>query len=313
MVATSRGLVVMILAGCSGSELAPASLRYDVRGAPSTRAELVVQQQATPTATATASAAAAEPDSPPEPTSDMVTIPAGTFWMGCAPADVQCKPDEKPRHAVVLDAFSIDKHEVTVGDFMLCVRVGKCTEPPPSAQGRSGEATCTWREAERDRHPIDCVALRDAVAYCEWRGKRLPTEAEWERAARGVDERVLPWGKAVVETPACWNARASCPVGAHPSGASPAGALDMAGNVAEWVDDPYHPTFYATSPKRSPRAKPTDVPWKEKCSDVTCGVARGGDWSSPEAELRATARQRLSPVARVGVGFRCARSVQSGR
>jgi formylglycine-generating enzyme required for sulfatase activity len=298
----------MVLVGCSGGELAPAPLRHDVRGAPAMRAEVAVPQEPGTVATAAPSAAATEPDPPPEPTDDMVTIPAGTFWMGCAPADVQCRPDEKPRHAVVLDAFSIDKREVTVRDFMHCVREGKCTEPPPSAPGRSAEAMCNWRETGRERHPVDCVAPRDAVAYCEWRGKRLPTEAEWERAARGTDERILPWGKAVVETPACWSARSSCPVGAHPSGASPAGALDMAGNVAEWVDDPYHPTFYAMSPRRSPRAKPTDVPWKEKCSDVTCGVARGGSWFSPEPDLRATARQRLFPVARVGVGFRCARS-----
>ena len=218
---------------------------------------------------------------------EMVLVPAGEFWMGSEDGGA----DEKPRHRVTLDAFYIDKHEVTnarYGRFM-------------GATGRSVPTywnDSTWNSPQQ---PVVGVSWDDADAYCKWAGKRLPTEAEWEKAARGTDGRKYPWGEQ-------WDAsRANSvesklgktvPVGAYPAGASPYGALDMAGNAWEWVADWYDRDYYRRSPEQNPRGPETG----------SGRVLRGGSWLSLPILLRAANRYDFTPGSRSDlIGFRCAR------
>ena len=217
-----------------------------------------------------------EPGSTP---SGMVKVPGGTFLMG---------DDERPVH---VDPFSIDPTEVTVDAYAECVRAGRCTEP----SDRSVSSYCNWGYGDRGQHPINCVDWNQARAYCAYRGKRLPTEAEWEKAARGTDGRKYPWGNETVScrlavwgdgqsTDGCGR-HSTWAVGSFEAGASPYGALDMAGNVWEWTSDWY-------SDERVYR------------------VYRGGGWGNANpASLRASLRYWGSPSRRYGgLGFRCADS-----
>jgi formylglycine-generating enzyme required for sulfatase activity len=234
-------------------------------------------------------------------TDGMVLVPGGSFFMGCNESvDGECDPDEKPGRNVDVAAFRIDKTEVTVEDYRKCVNSGRCSSP--------GEGQyCNWGKSGRDRHPINCVSWDQAVAYCEWRGKRLPTEAEWEKAARGMDRRKYPWGNAgygaagrvaniadesAKRVFADWTTAEgyddgnveTAPVGSYPAGASPYGALDMVGNVWEWTSDWY--------PGKVGEAR----------------VVRGGSWDYPPQSARASLRNRLRAGARNrSLGFRCAR------
>jgi formylglycine-generating enzyme required for sulfatase activity len=127
-------------------------------------------------------------DTPPrQARGDMVTVPAGALWMGCAATDSLCAARERPPRMVHLDAFHIDKAEVTVKAYRACVSAGACT--PPTSRAR-----CNWDQPSRRDHPINCVTWHQADAYCQWASKRLPTEAQWEKAARGTDGRIYPWG-----------------------------------------------------------------------------------------------------------------------
>ena len=165
----------------------------------------------------------------------MVGVLAGPFMMGCNhEVDWDCSVSEDPYHQVHIGTFEIDATEVTVLEYGGCVvDFGACSQPSTSLSG------CNWGQGKPD-HPVNCVDWFQAKAYCEWAGKRLCTEAEWEKAARGLDGRVYPWGN---EEPACEHAvipecsDSSQPVGTKPAGASPYGLLDMAGNVREWVQD----------------------------------------------------------------------------
>lgn len=231
----------------------------------------------------------------------MVEVPAGEFLMGCnSSIDNQCYPDEKPQHKVYLDAFYIDKTEVTVGDYKKCVDAGVC-KPPACYSSRS------WGKEGRENRPVDCVNWFKAKAYCEWAGKRLPTEAEWEKAARGTDGRKFPWGNepasctyAVMRTSraeGCGTANA-WDVGSKPQGASPYGALDMVGNVAEWTADWYGAHYYKSSTDRNPTG-PSGSRWR---------VVRGASFFHRAGER---ASSRLSSTPSIGdydIGFRCARS-----
>ena len=220
----------------------------------------------------------------------MVGVPAGPFLRG-SPSSIGLE-DEHPQRTIVLSAFAIDRTEVTQGDYARCVAARGCT---PNA--------CDRQYVHDDHHPVVCVTWDQARAYCGWAGKRLPTEAEWEKAARGTDGRRYPWGN---DPPTCERARyfgcgdGADAVGAHPTGASPYGALDMAGNVWEWVADWHDDTYWTTSPSKGPPGP----------SQGTLKVVRGGAFKYGPDQLSSAGRTFDKPtVTYEHVGFRCAKSL----
>ncbi len=238
----------------------------------------------------------------------MVYVPAGEFSMGSNDEN----PDEKPMHTVSLDAYWIDKTEVTNAMYAVCVEKGACQ--PPSYSGSNTRGSY-YRDAQYAGYPVIYVDWNKAQAYCQWAGVRLPTEAEWEKAARGMDGRNYPWGNTFDGSKANYCDRncsndwvadknqddgyaETSPVGAYPSGASPYGALDMAGNVWEWVNDWYGETYYSESPLQNPQGP----------SSGSYRVLRGGSWYSSEDVLRSAIRNGLDPTnTNNNNGFRCSR------
>ena len=226
--------------------------------------------------------------SPAEVEAPMMAIPAGEFTMG---SDVE---DERPAHVVFVGAFEIDMFEVTNEGF---ARFVEETDYVTDAE-KEGDSM-PWRvySEGKPKHPVVKVSWNDAKAYCEWVGKRLPTEAEWEKAARGTDARIYPWGNewdvAKANTKEA-GYRGTIIVGSLPDGASPYGVMDMAGNVAEWTADWFK--AYPGSDYQSPY-------FGEKYR-----VIRGGGWFSDEELVRTTERSASSvTLANDDVGFRCAR------
>jgi len=209
--------------------------------------------------------------------------------MGCnAAADDACSDDEKPMHKVTLSAFEIDKTEVTQAQYSACVLATACA--PPS---------CAWDCGHTD-FPAACVNWAQASAYCSFAGERLPSEAQWEKAARGDQGLKYPWGNAA---PDCTRSNmAGCgdgamPVGSLTAGASPYGALDMAGNMVELVADWYDAAYYASSPPSDPTG-PTKG---------TRYGGRGGGFKSEADFLRASKRDWYDTTdAGASLGFRCA-------
>ncbi len=228
----------------------------------------------------------------------LLYVPAGEFKMGAADSDSQATAGEKPQHSVYLDAFWIDQIEVTNAMYAKCVTAGACQAPSST---KSSTRASYYGNSQFDNYPVIGVSWGDATAYCEWAGRRLPTEAEWEKAARGDDQRTYPWGNdAPDETRLNYNmeVKDTTRVGAYPTGASPYGALDMAGNVWEWVADWYGENYYATTPDRNPTG-PTSGKYR---------VLRGGSWDDEAPYVRASGHGGVIPVMRdVIIGFRCAR------
>ncbi len=235
---------------------------------------------------------------------DMCRIPEGSFLRGSDPG--VGRADERPRRAITLSAFWIDVSPVTVTQYAQCVDAGACLEPAATEH-------CNFAGGRED-HPVNCVSFLDAKSYCDFAEKRLPTEAEWEKAARATDARAYPWGQ---EQPSCelavfneegegWATSGGCglastwPAGAMPEGESPYGVLDMAGNVLEWVSDYYDPLYYERAPSRDPQGPASG---RER-------ALRGGSWrTSDKGGLRAAHRYSFDPDGRVNyVGFRCAQS-----
>ena len=240
-----------------------------------------------------------------------VTVPAGPFWMGCSKADQQCEEHEKPGRSVELSAFSIDKFEVSVGLYTRCVQSGVCDADQLRGFRLEGgphtrSSKCNWGQSSRQNHPMNCVDYEDAHRYCQWAGGRLPTEAQWEKAARGTDQRVFPWaGDQAVCAVAVMNegtsgcrAHGTWPIGSKRAGASPFGVLNMAGNVREWVTDRYRADYFATAPARDPTGPATGEQ----------RVGKGGSWGNGVARfLRVSTREGLLPDTRaIHLGFRCA-------
>ena len=224
----------------------------------------------------------------------MQFVPAGEFTMGSNDGD-----NEKPIHIVYLDAFWMDKFEVTNALYKKCVDAGRCSRP---SEIKSYTRSSYFGNAQYDNYPVIYVNWEQAKTYCEWAGKRLPTEAEWEKAARGTDGRIYPWGNtfdASKLNSADGNRGDTTQVGAYLSGASPYGIMDLAGNVWEWVADWYDEKYYASSPRNNPTGP----------SSGSARALRGGAWLYPLQGSRATSRIRYNVTnSSDNDGFRCARS-----
>jgi formylglycine-generating enzyme required for sulfatase activity len=280
-------------------------------------------------------AASAAPDAAGTCPEEMVLVPGHTFTMGSNDGDA----DENPPHRVKLSTFCIDRTEVTVADYRVCTKEARngvtCSRAPTTVQYSEYSATdaklwsqfCNGDKAEKERHPVNCVDWQQADAYCRWAGKYLPTEAQWEYAARGKDGRKYPWDKEKGEPSAkllnacgkeCrelgkrnkrdWKvmyeeydgAEATADVTKYEQGVSPFGALNMAGNVWEWVADWYGPypadgKIIAQDPKGPDKG--------------TYRVVRGGGWILDDpSRVRAAIRGGFDVSDRNNdVGFRCAR------
>jgi formylglycine-generating enzyme required for sulfatase activity len=224
----------------------------------------------------------------------LVYVPAGEFSMGSDNGN----SDETPVHKVTLDAFWIDQTEVTNAMYAKCVADGGMC-PPPSAI-RSEKRDDYYGVSEFDNYPVVYVNWSQASAYCSWAKRRLPTEAEWEKAARGTDGRTYPWGD---ESPNAnllnykANVGDTTEGGKYPDGASIYGAYDMAGNVWEWVNDWYGKTYYKNSPASNPLGPDTDV----------YRVYRGGSWKGDDNSVRSGYRYGSGPSGTSDeIGFRCA-------
>jgi serine/threonine-protein kinase len=169
--------------------------------------------------------------------SEMVYVPAGDFLMGTNSNDKYTHDIEKPQRTIYLDAFWIDKYEVTNSLYKKCVSTGKCSAPPNKS---SATRNPYYGNSAYDNYPVIYVAWNDADDYCDWANKRLPTEQEWEKATRGTDGRIFPWGNTFDKNLLNsyeGNRGDTTAVGSYPKGASPYGVMDMAGNVREWVAD----------------------------------------------------------------------------
>jgi formylglycine-generating enzyme required for sulfatase activity len=222
----------------------------------------------------------------------MVLVPAGKFTRGSNLGD-----DEKPVRQIYLNAFYMDKFEVTVGQYARYLEATDMDEPPDWS---------IMNQPQHLRRPVVNVSWEDAVNYCKWAGKRLPTEAEWEKAARGTDGRIYPWSN---EAPTRLHAnygrkdwddhQALSPVGSFEAGKSPYGIYDMAGNAWEWVFDWYGLDYYKNSPEKNPIGP---AKGEEK-------VVRGGSWLYVSDFLRSAHRFNAQPMNRhFGYGFRCAKT-----
>jgi formylglycine-generating enzyme required for sulfatase activity len=249
--------------------------------------------------------------------SGMLRIEAGTFMMGSDSGDA----DEKPVHSVTLPGYCMDAREVTVADYRRCVDAGKCVAQPTadwrgiSEKDREFRSqSCNWVRTDRENHPINCVDWRQASAHCAWANKRLPTEEEWEYAARGKDGRIYPWGNeppAPTLLNACgtecvawaktqgltWKPMHSgddgypttAPVGSFAAGRSPFGVHDMAGSVAEWTSSGYSQDY------GRPR------------NNVTRVLRGGSSRSETPTLVRSANRHKNIETDRLGgIGFRCA-------
>ncbi|MBI5945650.1 MAG: SUMF1/EgtB/PvdO family nonheme iron enzyme [Chloroflexi bacterium] len=309
---TARILAIFFLTACQGASttLPPSTNTPLPTGTPApTQIPSTPTPENTPVPTATS-----EPVTVKVSPADGMTqlfVPAGILTMGGL--DILRDSDEIPAHQVKLNAFWIDQVEVTNGMYSLCVNAGSCRPP---VKLNSNLRFDYFGSPEFSDYPVIHVAWLDANTYCQWAGRRLPTEAEWERAARGDDMRTFPWGD---EPPNANNSNSgnsvgdTSRVGSYADGMSPFGALDMAGNVWEWVSDYYKAYYYASSPLENPPGPEDDI-------GTHLRVIRGGSFQDTLLNLRLANRGYevgpnpfAPPLAEeyygrgsVHIGFRCA-------
>lgn len=225
----------------------------------------------------------------------MVFMPSGVFTMGFAQGEI----DERPEHEVSISAFYLDMYEVTNAAYDDCVEARVCSTPRNAR---------IFEDSSRVEHPVVFVTWDQAQTYCAWRGGRLPTEAEWEMAARYAPQSGMtstrPWGSSgATASRANYSSELTVPVGSYPDGVSAIGAHDMAGNVFEWVLDWYSVDYYARSPYNNPTGPLTGED----------RVIRGGSWFYDEYYTRSANRDFSSPTQGRGyIGFRCALPVIDG-
>lgn len=238
----------------------------------------------------------------------MFYIPEGKFEMGSENGN----PDESPVHSVYLDAFWIDQTEVTNEKYKMCEDAGACKHPEQGAHLEIRDSSATreryYGNPKYADYPAIYVNFSQAENYCKWVGRRLPTEAEWEKAARGTDGRIYPWGNEPPNASLLnfdGNVGDTTSAGSYPDGASPYGALDMAGNVWEWVADWYDDEYYSSSPLENPTGPETGEYF----------TMRGGSWKLSERDVRTSFRHWYIPpllgnivVSHNYDGFRCAAS-----
>lgn len=246
----------------------------------------------------------------------MVFIPGGTFQMGAGLEDEFAQEDEMPAHPVTLSPYFIDQFEIsvaqyvaflqTLGDYVDSCLGYTCMHTQFETQNSHVQVLVdgTYQvEAGFEDYPVNHISWHGAKAYCEWANGRLPTEAEWEYAARGIDGRMFPWGNNLPEAEhALFNTtfNALTPRGSHPNGASPFMVYDMAGSVWEWVEDSYDTFFYVYSPEQNPLSPSDDIRLER--------VMRGGSFATSSLELRATNRASFSATDFRNIpdiGFRC--------
>ncbi len=226
---------------------------------------------------------------------EMVLVPQGDFLMGSD----QGEPDEQPPHNLFLDAFYIDKFEVTNGLYKACVDDVRCEPPRQTYFFAESPNRIYYGNSQYDNYPVVYVDWNMAKAYCEWRDARLPTEAEWEKAARGITGNTYPWGQGLdcqkANYQGCVNQTSE--VGVFKNGVSPYGAYDMTGNVWEWVADWYADNYYSISPGNNPSGP---ISGQSR-------VLRGGSW--PRFDVTTYHRSNFAPTYNTfDIGFRCARA-----
>ncbi|RIK30388.1 MAG: hypothetical protein DCC56_08645 [Anaerolineae bacterium] len=218
----------------------------------------------------------------------LLFVPAGEFIMGSLISNADA--DEFPKHIVYLHPYYIDQTEVTNAMFQLCIDARVCKVPT---------MTHLLQDPRFANHPVVFVSWSDADTYCKWAGRMLPTEAQWEKAARGIDGRTYPWGDGIDVSFANYGGYADSitAVGSYPKGASTYGAMDMVGNVWEWVFDWYDPNYYQKSRYENPPGPETG----------DNRVFRGGSWASESYKVRSSYRSHREPnYFDENLGFRCA-------
>ena len=259
---------------------------------------------ASPTPSATPTFDGLAPAKTDDSGAEMILVPSSSFLMGKDAGNA----DENPVHLVKLDDYYIDKYEVSNADYKACVEDLKCSLP---------KTTTFYASILYRNHPIVFLSWDKAKDFCEWRDARLPTEAEWEKAARGTDTLNYPWGNIFDKRATnfcdaeCENAWAdqgvidkytmTAPIGTYPDGQSPYDIYDMAGNVSEWVADWYGEEYYQDSPIKNPLGP----------ENGTYRVFRGGSWYDKKTDLYTFSRFFLRPeIAYNYIGFRCAGDVE---
>jgi len=263
-------------------------------------------------------------------TTGMIWVPAGSFMMGAPDSDKEARPCERPMHKVELSGFYMDRHEVTVAQYKEAVEAGAVEAPKCTARNKAEEDLCNKLRADRMDHPVNGVSWFDATDYCKWRGKRLPTAAEFEYAWRAGDEKlVYPWGikrdpKVKLGNIVGQESKKLFPdwehiagyndgyIGTAPVGSFPANAWgfhDLLGNEWEWCSDWFGSDYYTAETVKDPKgpAKGTPMPSHKGIPKKPHRVMRGGGFHCEQEELRITERHHKAPDdSSFYIGLRCA-------